>query len=59
MSKSLGKRRDFSVSLARGEFRGMLKREAEGLRLKLRYFKAASNGLMKGLKDLVGLPNVA
>ena len=46
----------FFRKLGRGELRGKLKREAEGLRLELRYFKAASNGLMKGLKDVVGLP---
>ena len=46
----------FFRKLGRTEFRGKLKREAEGLRLELRYFKAASNGLMKGLKDVVGLP---
>ena len=46
----------FFRKLGRAEFRGKLKREAEGLRLELRYFKAASNGLMKGLKDVVGLP---
>ena len=43
-------------NLGRAEFRGKLRREVEGLRLELRYFKAASNGLMKGLKDVVGLP---
>ena len=42
--------------LGRRELRGKLKREAEGLRLELRYLKAASNGLMTGLKDVVGLP---
>ena len=46
----------FFRKLGRAELRGKLKREAEGLRLELRYFKAASNGLMKGLKDVVGLP---
>ena len=42
--------------LGRAELQGKLRREAEGLRLELQYFKAASNGLMKGLKDVVGLP---
>ena len=42
--------------LGRAELRSKLKREREGLRFELRYFKAASNGLMKGLKDVVGLP---
>ena len=46
----------FFLKLGRAELRGKLRREAEGLRLELRYFKAASNGLMKGLKDVVGLP---
>ena len=46
----------FFRKLGRAELRGKLRREAEGLRLELRYLKAASNGLMKGLKDVVGLP---
>ena len=46
----------FFRKLGRAELRGKLKREAEGLRLELRCFKAASNGVMKGLKDVVGLP---
>ena len=46
----------FFRKLGRAELRGKQRREAEGLRLELRYFKAASNGLMKGLKDGVGLP---
>jgi len=46
----------FFRKLGRAELRGRLRREAEGLRLELRYFKAASNGLIKGLKDVVGLP---
>ena len=46
----------FFRKLGRAELRGKLRREAEGHRLELRYFKAASNGLMKGLKDVVGLP---
>ena len=46
----------FFRKLGRVELRGKLKREADGLRLELRYLKAASNGLMKGLKDVVGLP---
>jgi len=46
----------FFRKLRRRELRRKLKREAEGLRLELRYLKAASNGLMKGLKDVVGLP---
>jgi len=46
----------FFRKLGRAELRGKLWREAKGLRLELRYFKAASNGLMKGLKDVVGLP---
>lgn len=46
----------FFRKLGRRELRGKLRREAEGLRLELRYLKAASNGLMKGLKDVVGLP---
>ena len=46
----------FFRKLGRADFRGKLRREAEGPRLELRYFKAASNGLMKGLKDVVGLP---
>ena len=46
----------FFRKLGRAAFRGKLRREAEGLRLELRYLKAASNGLVKGLKDVVGLP---
>ena len=46
----------FFRKLGRAELRGKLRREAEGLRLELRYLKAASNGLVKGLKDVVGLP---
>lgn len=46
----------FFRKLGRAELRGKLKREAEGLRFELRYFRAASNGLIKGLKDVVGLP---
>jgi hypothetical protein len=46
----------FFHKLGRAELRGKLRREAEGLRLELRYFKASSNGLMKGLKDVVWLP---
>ena len=46
----------FFRKLGRAELRGKLRGEAEGLRLELRYFKAASNGLTKGLKDVVGLP---
>jgi hypothetical protein len=46
----------FFRKLGRAEFRGRLRRESEGLRFELRYFKAASNGLMKGLQDVVGLP---
>ena len=42
--------------LGRAELRGKLKREATGVCLELRYFNAASSGLMKGLKDMVGLP---
>ena len=46
----------FFRKLGRAELRRKLRREAEGLRFELRYFRAASNGLMKGLKDVVGLP---
>ena len=46
----------FFRKLDRGELRGRLKRESEGLRLELRYLKAASVGLMNGLKDVLGLP---
>ena len=42
--------------LGRTELWGKLWREAEGLRFELRYFRAASNRLMTGLKDVVGLP---
>ena len=46
----------FFRKLGRAEFRGKLRREAEGRRLELRYFKSASDGLVKGLKGVVGLP---
>ncbi len=46
----------FFRKLGRAELRGKLRRQAEGLRLELRYLKAASNGLVKGLKDVVGMP---
>jgi len=48
----------FFRRLGRGEHRRNLKVEGEGLRLELRYFKAAANGLFKGLKDVVALPIV-
>ena len=46
----------FFRRLGKGEHRRKLKVEGEGLRLELRYFKAAANGLFKGLKDVVALP---
>ena len=46
----------FVRKLGRADVRGKLKREAEGLRHELCYFKASSNGLMKGLKNVMGLP---
>ena len=46
----------FFRRLGRGEHRRKLEVEGAGLRLELRYFKAAANGLFKGLKDVVALP---
>ena len=54
--QELGEAARFFRKLGRAELRGKLRRDAEGLRLELRYLKAVSNGLMKGLKDVVGLP---
>ena len=55
LDRSLGAARFFR-RLGRAEHSRKLKVEGEGLRLELRYFKAAANGLFKGLKDVVALP---